>query len=114
MKLLSIGWVLFKYVYLPLGLFKGIFNESASLWQLSGSLAEEVMSYTPFEPYGTAVIIFQILTAPSALIAWMVPEGASYVYMAPAVFLGHAGIVAALITVCWFLSPPRFLMPESK
>lgn len=110
MKVMNIGWALFKFVYLPLGIYCGVFNETATLKMLIPGVAETVMDFFSIDPYGATGVAFQILTFPAAVIAWMVPEGAVLALAGPAAILGHVGIVCFVLMMCWFLSPPRFLV----
>ncbi|MBD8089249.1 hypothetical protein IFT48_04580 [Pseudomonas fluorescens] len=107
-------WNLFKFVYLPIGLYFGMLYESTGLIDLSYMIANSVASFMPFDVFGggSAMTLIHILSAPSALIAWMVPEGSSIVFLLPAAILGQYGIVVFLIAVCWMLAPPRFMQPK--
>lgn len=115
MNITTFFWNLFKFIYLPFGLLFGVLYESEPMVDLSSRIAASLAQLLHINAWdGTlALTVLKILTAPSALIAWAVPEGSSIVFLPFAAILGQAGTLVAIFAVCWMLAPPRFLQKES-
>ncbi|MDT8924995.1 hypothetical protein RBE51_19590 [Pseudomonas taiwanensis] len=112
MKAIAVIWYVFKFFVLPAGVCMGILYDAASLSELSTYLTGGLLSTFDLlasdnvDLYAT---FFQILTAPVALLAWMMPEGSS-VFIASAAIFGQLGFYVVVTLLCWAIKPPRFLI----
>jgi len=114
MNITTLIWNLFKFVYLPFGLLFGVLNESESMANLSDRIAVSLAQLLHIPAWdGMVMTVLKVLTAPSAFIAWAVPEGTSLVFLAPAAILGQFGMLVVIFAVCAMLAPPRFLQKQS-
>lgn len=115
MNISNLLWGLFKFIYLPAGLFFGLLHDSEALVNLSLRITNTVGALIPFNVDGTLpMTIIMVVTSPAALIAWMIPEGSSLVFLLPAAILGQYGLIAALLICCFMLAPPRFLQEKAE
>jgi len=112
MKATALIWYVFKFLVLPAGVCMGILYDAASLSELSTSLTASLMNTFDLMVSDDAIhyaTFFQILTAPVAMLAWMMPEGSS-VFILGAGIVGQKAFYVVVTLLCWAVKPPRFLI----
>lgn len=112
MKVTALIWYVFKFLVLPVGVCMGILYDAASLSELSAHLTASLLN--TFDLLGSDNVnlyatFFQILTAPVAMLAWMMPEGSSVFIVSVAIF-GQLGFYCVVTLLCLAIKPPRFLI----
>ena len=116
MKATELIWYVFKFLVLPAGVCMGILYDAASLSELSTYLTASLMNIFDLLASDNANLyatFFQILTAPVAMLAWMMPEGSS-VFIVAAGIVGQKAFYVVVTLLCWAIKPPRFLMEQPQ
>lgn len=116
MKVTAFLWYAFKIVVLPLGVIIGILMDTASLSDLSGFLTGSLLNFFDLLSSDNVALysgIFRVLTAPVALLAWMMPEGSS-VFILAAGILGQVAFYVVVTLLCWSIKPPALLMQTQE